>query len=107
MDRSSVPAFLITREKVAAAMPYDEYEISIGREISLCRRMIGSLERALQGREERHGMTTEVFLQLSPSAPPSKQQKDFQQWSEDLRELQVWQRRLGEYEEALQMVKHL
>jgi len=43
-------------------MHTDEYEISIGREISLCRKLIRRLKSSIQKREKRYGISTEGFL---------------------------------------------
>ncbi|MBF0497966.1 MAG: hypothetical protein HQK58_15550, partial [Deltaproteobacteria bacterium] len=69
-------------------MHTDEYEISIGREISLCRRVVKQLTKALDDREKKHGMTTEAFLLTSEQGQPGKQKRDFRKWRDDHEELQ-------------------
>jgi hypothetical protein len=86
---------------------YDEYEISIGREIALCRRMIGKLKKTVEAREKQYGASAEALHRSLPKPQSPNEQRDFRKWSEDLQQLEVWQRRLGEYEKALQMVKQL
>jgi hypothetical protein len=86
-------------------MHTDEYEISIGREISLCRKVIKRLRNALNDREEQYGMTTEAFLLAPEPGRPAEQNRDLQSWYNDHEELQRWQQRLSEYEKALQTLK--
>ncbi len=86
-------------------MHTDEYEISIGREISLCRRVIGQQKKALLAREKKFGMTTEAFLQtLEPDLQAAKN-LDFEMWLKDHEELKIWEQRLREYEQALEILK--
>jgi hypothetical protein len=86
-------------------MHTDEYEISIGREISLCRRISERLRNAIMDKEKKYGMTTEAFLQLQEQSQSAVQNRDFQSWRKDHLELKSWQQRLSEYEKALQMIK--
>jgi hypothetical protein len=85
-------------------MHTDEYEISIGREIALCRKMVRQLKDALEKREKECGMTTEAFLQTIEAGYPSEQHP-LQSWSQEYQELQYWQKMLTEYEEALESLK--
>ena len=82
-----------------------EIEISIGREITLCRRIIGQLKKAIHSRERQHGMTTESLLLVVEQDQPAERNPDFRKWREDYQALQSWQHRLSEYEQALQMLK--
>ena len=86
-------------------MHTDEYEISIGREISLCRRISERLRNAIMDKEKKYGMTTEAFLQLQEQSQSAVQNRDFKSWRKDHLELKSWQQRLSEYEKALQMIK--
>jgi hypothetical protein len=85
-------------------MHTDEYEISIGREIAFCRKMVRRLQDALERREQQSGMTTEAFLQtLEPGCLPEPH--PLQSWSQEYQELRYWQKMLTEYEEALESLK--
>ena len=88
-------------------MHTDEYEISLSREFSLCRRSIGRLQKALAAREARYGMTTESFLEAGAQGGPAEDNRDFRSWRKDYAELQHWRQMLAGYEEALQMVKRM
>jgi hypothetical protein len=87
-------------------MHTDEYEISIGREIALCRRMVRQLKDSLARREKQSGMTTAVFLQAMEEGCPSEHHP-LQSWNQEYQKLQYWQKMLAEYEEALESLKWL
>jgi hypothetical protein len=88
------------------AMYADEYEISIGREIAFCRKMLRQLKASLERREKQYGMTTEAFLQALEEGCLSEQHP-IQSWNQKYQELQYWQKVLTEYEEALESLKWL
>ena len=87
-------------------MHTDEYEISIGREITLCRKMVRRLKDALARREKQYGMTTAAFLQALEEGCLSEKHP-IQSWNQEYQELQYWQKILTEYEEALESLKRL
>ena len=64
-------------------MHTDEYEISFGREISLCRKMIKRLRRALGDREAQYGMTTEAFLLTQEQGGLQGRSIDLENWRKD------------------------
>ncbi len=86
-------------------METDEYEISIGREIALCRKMIARLQKAIHKRERQHGRTTESVLLALERDQAIERNTDFSKWRKDYQELQTWRARLIEYEKALRMLK--
>jgi hypothetical protein len=85
-------------------MHTDEYEISMGREIALCRRMVRQLKDALDRREKQCGMTTEAFLQALEEGRLSEPHS-LQIWKQEYQDLRYWQKTLTEYEEALESLK--
>ncbi|MHB9074280.1 MAG: hypothetical protein ACYC6G_12225 [Desulfobaccales bacterium] len=87
-------------------MHTDEYEISLGREIAFCRKMLRQLKDSLERREKQCGMTTEAFLQTLEEGCLSGQHP-IQSWSQEYQELRYWQKMLTEYEEALESLKWL
>ena len=87
-------------------MHTDEYEISIGREIALCRKMIKKLQNSLAKREKQHGMTTAAFLR-NLEAGPLPTELPFESWRREYQDLRHWRRSLQEYEEALENLKRL
>ena len=85
-------------------MHTDEYEISLGREIAFCRKMVRRLQDALERREEQSGMTTAAFLQtLEAGGLPEPH--PLQSWSQEYQELRYWQKMLTEYEAALESLE--
>jgi hypothetical protein len=85
-------------------MHTDEYEISLGREIAFCRKMVKKLKDSLARREKQGGMTTEAFLQALEEGRLSEQHPK-ESWTKEYRELQFWQKTLTEYEKALESLK--
>jgi hypothetical protein len=87
-------------------MHTDEYEISIGREIALCRKMVRQLKDSLERREKQCGMTPAAFQKALEGGCLSEQHAA-QGWNQEYQELQYWQKMLTEYEEALESLKLL
>ena len=85
-------------------MHTDEYEISMGREITLCRTFVNQLRSSLLRREKQYGMTTEAFLQALEEGRLSEQ-SHLRSWRKEYQDLQYWQKMLNEYEEALRSLK--
>ncbi len=88
------------------AMHTDEYEISIGREIAYCRKMVRQLQDSLARREKQSGMTTAAFLRTLKEGSLSEQHP-IQSWNQEYQKLQYWQKMLRDYEEALESLKWL
>lgn len=86
-------------------MHTDEYEISIGREISMCRRRIRKLEKSILNFEKKYGMTTETYLSVCESGTNAIKNTDAVEWKSSSRELQFWKKMLKEYEEALKALQ--
>jgi hypothetical protein len=92
--------FDVTNGLGRPAVHTDEYEISLGREVSLCRRVCRKLEKAIRRKEEKYGMTTEALVQHLKENPSAEANKDFQKWQKEIRELSSWQQKLREYEKV-------
>ena len=82
-------------------MHTDEYEISIGREIRLCRKLIGRLKRSIEKKEKRHGISTEDFIEGLNQGRLMESSPDFANWQRDCRELQDLEQMLSEYQKEL------
>jgi hypothetical protein len=87
-------------------MHTDEYEISLGREITLCRNRVRQLKKSLERREKQCGMTTAEFLQALEGGGLAEG-PTLQGWNREYQELQYWQKMLSEYEAALESLKWL
>ncbi len=86
-------------------MHTDEFEISIGMEISLCRRLIRGLNRDLPERAAICGIQTEVFCKALHRGRLVETNADFSNCRRDCREIQGLERMLSQYEEKLNLVK--
>jgi hypothetical protein len=87
-------------------MHTDEYEISLGREITLCRNRVRKLEKSLERLEKQCGLTTSALLEML-EAGDVPEQPAFQSWSREYQALQYWQKMLSEYEAARESLKWL
>jgi len=85
-------------------MHTDEYEISIGREITLCRKMVKKLRKSIAELEEECGMTADAVLGLPDEGKSSEKLRQLRG-----RHLQLlhWEKLLGEYEEAYRGLKEI
>ncbi len=86
-------------------MHTDEYEISIGREIKLCRDVIRLLRKAIEARELQKGMSTNELRGALGRGELDASNPEVSAWLKDHRELQAWESKLREYEEALDSLK--
>jgi hypothetical protein len=87
-------------------MHTDEYEISLGREIALCRKRVRRLQDSLARREKHCGMTTADFLK-AVAAEGLAERQSLQGWHQEYEDLQYWQKMLTAYEEARESLKWL
>lgn len=86
-------------------MHTDEYEISISREISHCRKVVAAIEKRLARRLQRYGLG---YPEASVAATEGKlaiDNRELADWREDDEALPVWQQRLDEYREALSVMR--
>ena len=79
-------------------MHTDEYEISIAREIAVCKNIIAKIRKDLEKREAVFGVNSQEIVSFPAAAVPMKEQK---KWREDVEALPVWEQRLKEYQDAL------
>jgi len=79
-------------------MHTDEYEISLNREIGVCRSRLVSAEKELARLEKAYGLRTEQFVngEVGVAAIPEKESA---RWREAAATRTVWSARLSEYEE--------
>lgn len=62
------------------------------------------LKKALLDREKHYGISTEAFLSAWEQDLPVERNPDFLIWRKDHEELQIWEQRLREYKETLQIL---
>ncbi len=75
-------------------MQTDEYEISLSREIAICRKMVRHRQDSLARREKQCRLTTAEFLQAREEGclPPLPAQAG---WQQDYQELQYLAKAAG------------
>ncbi len=87
-------------------MHTDEYEISIAREIIVCKRFTAKLGKRLEAHARQFGANDpdEAARNLGQAVRPISE-KELKQWREDIEALAIWAQRLAEYEEAFKMMR--
>jgi hypothetical protein len=83
----------------------DEYEISLSRELAVCRRQINSIRKSLSTREKRHAMKTASFVEQFTSGKIMKGNPDFDAWMKEYEALTKWEKLFRQYESALRLMK--
>ncbi|MGC1454437.1 MAG: hypothetical protein WA946_04540 [Nitrospirota bacterium] len=89
-------------------MPYDEYEISLARELNLCKNTIQRIQKSLGILERKHNKTTEVFIQelLDNKLIDRLEFKDdYAAWQSSYDSLKKWQELEQQYREAFRTMK--
>jgi hypothetical protein len=89
-------------------MPYDEYEISLARELNLCKNTIQRIQKSLGILERKHNKTTEVFIQelLDNKLIDRPEFKDdYDAWQSSYDSLKKWQELEQQYREAFRTMK--
>ena len=86
-------------------MHTDEYEISLFREIEVCRKAICKIKESLRIMEMKYRMTTEEFIEGYMCGKFSADNKDFADWNSNNESLRKWMERKNDYEEILRRMK--
>jgi hypothetical protein len=98
--------FIATEE---AAMHTDEFEISLSRELSVCKNTISRIKKTLGILERKHNKATDVFIaELSNgtlSLDHTDYKGDFEAWKNSYDSLMQWQALEQEYHAAFRMMK--
>lgn len=90
-------------------MHTDEFEISLSRELGVCKNTIFRIKKTLGILERKHNKTTEVFIEellsgkLSPDHPDYKD--DYAAWRNSYDSLKQWEKLEQQYHEAFRMMK--
>jgi hypothetical protein len=82
-------------------MHTDEYEISLTREINVCRSVIKQTQIQLTRRRQRFGMDLPQAVATAAEGSPVIDGKELVAWQEDVEALSQWEQRLEQYHEAL------
>jgi len=86
-------------------MDTDEYEISLAREINVCKGVIKHTQARLAERRERFGMDLPQASQAADEGRLSIDKQELALWSDDLEALPQWEQRLDQYREALAFMR--
>lgn len=86
-------------------MHTDEYEISLLREVDVCRQYIFSLRASLQRMEKKYHLSSDTFVSGYGRAPYSADNRDFAAWFATYEALATWEKRKNEYEEIYRRMK--
>ena len=79
-------------------MHTDEYEISLSREIAVCRGRVRAIKKTLYTMEQKYGITTEQFLNDPKNAAGKVSDGDAGKWTENCTALKVWQDKHVDFE---------
>jgi len=86
-------------------MHTDEYEISLSRELDICRKKVNALKKNLSRREIKFNMPTEEFIMLFRHGEIPVDNKDFISWMNDYQALGKWQSTMKQYEEMFSLMR--
>ncbi len=86
-------------------MHTDEYEISLHRELAVCRSTIKRIKEFFAIMERKHGKTTEQFIEEYDSGKLSGSQEDYEPWRNNYESLKNWEKLQNQYEEMFRLMK--
>ncbi|HXY54687.1 MAG TPA: hypothetical protein VEM40_08460 [Nitrospirota bacterium] len=89
-------------------MHTDEFEISLSRELSVCRNTIKRIKHSLSVLERRHNKTTGMFMDELRSNRTSNDpacKDDCEAWRSSYESLKRWEELEQQYQEALRVMK--
>jgi hypothetical protein len=89
-------------------MHTDEFEISLSRELSVCKSTIQRIKKSLGILERKHNKTTEMFIDelRSGKLPDNPDYKDdYEAWRSSYESLKRWEELERQYQEAFRMMK--
>ncbi len=86
-------------------MHTDEYEISLARELNVCKKTAEKIKKSLARLEQKHNMKTEVFLETYMRCGASLQNGDSSEWVRQHEALRKWETLGMQYEELLRKMK--
>jgi hypothetical protein len=86
-------------------MHTDEYEISLYRELEVCKKTIGKLQKSLRAIEKKYNTTTDKFVEAYRGGGFSSGDKDFIDWTGGHEALKRWEERKRQFEEIFHRMK--
>jgi hypothetical protein len=83
----------------------DEYEISLSRELAVCKSTIKRIKEFFAIMERKHNKTTEQFVKEYDSGNLTGNQDDYEPWRSNYESLKRWEELERQYQEAYRMMK--
>lgn len=80
-------------------MHTDEYEISMHREMDVCRRMITGLKVFISGMEKKHNKSSTDFFTDIERGNSAEGKDDYTEWKGNYEALKSWEGKLSQYED--------
>ncbi len=86
-------------------MHTDEYEISLHRELAVCKSTIKRIQEFFAIMERKHARTTEQFVREYDSGKLLGNEEDYRAWRGNYDSLKNWEKLQSEYEEMFRLMK--
>ncbi len=86
-------------------MHTDEYEISLSRELSVCKSTIKRIREFLAIMERKHHKTTEALIKELQNGEITEITDDFTAWQNNYESLKNWEGLQRQYEEMFRAMK--
>ncbi len=86
-------------------MHTDEYEISLYREVGVCKGSIKRIKEFFAIMERKHGKTTAQFVEEYDNGKLAGNQEDYVAWRDNYESLKKWEGLQREYEELFRQMK--
>jgi hypothetical protein len=93
---------------VEVDMHTDEYEISLYRELAVCKNTIQRIKKSLGILERKHNMTTEAFIAEYRSGKLTQHPEfkdDYEAWQSSYDSLKRWEELEKQYKDAYRLMK--
>ena len=89
-------------------MHTDEYEISLNRELAVCKNTIQRIKKSLGILERKHNKTTEAFIAEYRSGKLTQHPEfkdDYEAWQSSYDSLKRWEELEKQYKDAYRLMK--
>jgi hypothetical protein len=87
-------------------MHTDEYEISLSRELAVCKSAMKRIKDFLAIIERKHNMSTENFMnKLHDGTLAPEYKDDYEAWKTNYESLKNWEKLQREYEDMFHVMK--
>jgi len=86
-------------------MHTDEYEISLSRELAVCKSTIKKIKEFFAIMERKHNKTTAQFVEEYDKGKLTDNQEDYAAWRNNYESLKTWEDLQRQYEELFRLMK--